>query len=386
MRGSLRIGKIAGINIEIHYSWLVIFLLVTVTLAIGWFPTAAPGHPVALYWLLGVVVAVIFFASVLVHELAHSLVAKAGGTPVQSITLFMLGGASNIERDPRSPRDEFLMALVGPLTNLVLGGLLWLLGAAIGPGNRLVAAFLGYLVLANLLVGLFNLIPGFPLDGGRVLRAILWKITGNLRTATRYAAATGQVVGMLFLFAGFWLLLSSLLLDGIWLGLIGLFLMQAARAESAQSMLTDLLGDARVAEFMSPPPPTAPANISLQRLVDEYIVRYGLSTVPVEQVGILVGFVTLADVRQVPTSEWPLVPVGQAMTPLARLQVVTPDQPIQDALTQLERVGARALPVVQEGQLLGMLSAERVGLILEIRRQLGLGRTPISPPEHADIA
>src|SRR6266571_2693958 len=204
MPGSLRLGKLAGIDIYVHFSWLIIVVLLTVSLATGWFSQLYPGWATFTYWLVGLISALLLFVSVLLHELAHSVVARARGLSVKNITLFIFGGVSNIEEEPKSPGVEFQMAFVGPATNLLIAGLAYLLLLALGRGTSPVTALLGYLALANLLLGLFNLIPGFPLDGGRVLRSIVWKVSGNLRTATRVTTLVGQIVAYLFIFWGIW--------------------------------------------------------------------------------------------------------------------------------------------------------------------------------------
>src|SRR5690349_21420749 len=191
MPGSFRIGKIAGIDIDINVSWIIILVLLTVSLATGWFPQLYPGWSSATYWVVGLISALLLFVSVLLHELAHSLVARARGLPVKSITLFIFGGVSNLEQEPQSPGVEFQMAVVGPLASLIIGGLALLVGAFIGRAAPLAVAVIAYLGITNLLLGVFNLIPGFPLDGGRVLRAILWKATGSLQRATRWASLVG---------------------------------------------------------------------------------------------------------------------------------------------------------------------------------------------------
>src|SRR5712691_9641718 len=206
MPGSFRIGKIAGIDIFIHVSWLIILVLLTWSLATGWFATLYPGWSPATYWVVSLLAALLLFVSVLLHELAHSLVARARGLPVKNITLLIFGGVSNIEQEPKSPGVEFQMSFVGPLTNLLLGGLSFLLLLAIGRGTSPLAAILGYLVVANVLLGVFNLVPGFPLDGGRVLRSIVWKLSGSVQTATRAATLAGQVFAYLFILVGIWLL------------------------------------------------------------------------------------------------------------------------------------------------------------------------------------
>src|SRR5579885_1891545 len=208
MPGTFRLGRLAGFEINIHISWLIILVFLTWSLASGWFPALYHGWSPVTYWVTGFIASLLLFLSVLLHELAHSLVARARGLPVKSITLFIFGGVSNIEQEPKSPGVEFQMAVIGPLTSLLIAGLSYLLLFAIGLGTSPLAAMLGYLAIAHGLLGVFNLVPGFPLDGGRILRSIVWKISGNLRTATRVATVAGQSIAYLLIFVGFWLILG----------------------------------------------------------------------------------------------------------------------------------------------------------------------------------
>jgi Zn-dependent protease len=276
MPGTFRIGKIAGIDIDIHVSWLIILVLLTVSLATGWFPQLYPGWPTAVYWLIAFLSSLLLFVSVLLHELAHSLVACRRGLAVKSITLFIFGGVSNIEREPKTPGIEFQIAFVGPLTSLVIGALCFLLQLPLRGSNSPLEGILFYLAVPNVLLGIFNLIPGFPLDGGRVLRSIVWRLTGNLRQATRIAALTGQVIAYLFILLGIWIFFVGDILDGIWFGFIGWFLLSAAQSANMQGMLTSVLRGVTVGEVMNPKPATVPADISLQQLVDAYFLPGGL--------------------------------------------------------------------------------------------------------------
>lgn len=301
---SLRLGKIAGIDIFIHVSWLIILVLLTWSLATGWFAVLYHGWSAATYWVISVIAALLLFTSVLVHELAHSLVARARGLPVKSITLFIFGGVSNIEQKPKSPGIEFQMAFIGPVVSLLIGGVAFLLLLAFGGSTSPVAALLEYLAVANLLLGLFNLIPGFPLDGGRVLRSIIWKVSGNLRTATRAASLLGQFVAYLFILWGIWQFFSGNVLGGIWIGFIGWFLLSAAQSTNAQVMLQSMFRGVTVGEVMNPSPLTVPANMSLQKLVDDYLLPRGLRCALVTQADQLAGLVTLSDIRHVPRAQW----------------------------------------------------------------------------------
>src|SRR5437016_400663 len=304
MPGSFRIGKIAGIDIDINVSWIIILVLLTVSLATGWFPQLYPGWSSGTYWVVGLISALLLFVSVLLHELAHSLVARQRGLPVKNITLFIFGGVSNIEQEPKSPGIEFQMAVVGPLTSLVIGFVCFLLQLPLRGSNSPLEGILFYLAVTNVLLGVFNLIPGFPLDGGRVLRSIVWRITGSMRQATRVASITGQIIAYLFILLGIWLFFTGNILNGIWLGFIGWFLLSAAQAAHAQVMLESVVRGVTVGEVMNPKPATVPANISLQQLVDAYFLPGGLRYALVTQGEQLVGLMTLSDIRHVPREQW----------------------------------------------------------------------------------
>jgi Zn-dependent protease/CBS domain-containing protein len=371
MRGSLRLGRIAGISIEVHVSWLLIFALLTWSLATGWFPVVAKGYVVGVYWSLGAFASLLLFASVLAHELSHALVGRARGIPVSSITLFVFGGVSNIEREPASPGAEFQMAFVGPLTSLLLGvlaGAVWYATSGVSP---LLTATLLYVATANLLLGVFNLIPGFPLDGGRVLRSILWKLTGNMRRATCVAGIIGQIVAYGFILVGIWMFFTVDVLNGLWLAFVGWFLAQAAQAESAQVRQQSTLAGVTVPSVMSPPPPACAPTTSLGELAEGYFLRSGIRAVPVVAQDQVVGVVTLSDLRRIPREQWSVTPVTQVMTPRERLWSTAPDQPLSDAIDLLVQHHVNQLPVVANGRLVGILSLATVAQLLEVRHALG---------------
>ena len=372
MPGTFRIGKIAGIDIDIHVSWIIILVFLTVSLATGWFPQLYPGWSTATYWLIAFLSSLLLFVSVLLHELAHSLVARRRGLPVKSITLFIFGGVSNIEREPQSPGVEFQMAIVGPLTSLVIGAICFLLQVPLRGSNSPLEGILFYLAVTNILLGVFNLIPGFPLDGGRVLRSIVWRLTGNLRLATRVAAMTGQIIAYLLILLGIWIFFVGDILDGIWFGFIGWFLLSAAQSANAQGMLTSVLSGVTVGEVMNPKPATVPADISLQQLVDAYFLPGGLRYALVMQADHLIGLMTLGDIRHIPREQWGQVPVSTAMIPLSRLHVVTPQQSLSDVLPLMAGRDVNQLPVLENDALVGILSRDAIVHYLEVRRSLGV--------------
>lgn len=372
MPGSFRLFKVAGISVEVNISWLIVLVLLASSLALDWFPSAVPRQGVAVYWVLGFIAALLLFGSVLVHELAHSLVAKARGLPVKSITLFIFGGVSDLEREPQSPGVEFQMAFVGPLASLLIGGVALLAGIVIDGSSRLVAATLDYLGIANLLLGAFNLIPGFPLDGGRVLRSIIWKATGSLRTATRWAAYVGQGFAYLLILFGIWLFFTGDIIGGLWAGFIGWFLLQAAQAENMQVMLESVFKGVTVAQLMSPAQITVLSNRTIQQLVDEYLLPHGIRSIPVMREDQLVGLVTLADVRRVPRERWQETFVSEVMIPVERLAVAHPAESLNEVLPRMAAPDVNQLPVVEGYRLVGMLSRDAIVRFVEVRRGLGL--------------
>src|SRR5216683_2640458 len=373
MPGSFRLGTVAGIDIYINYSWLIIFVFLIWSLATGWFAVLYPGWSPALYWITSTIAALLLFVSVLLHELAHSVVARARGLSVKNITLFIFGGVSNIEQEPKSPGVEFQMAVVGPLTSLLIGGVCFLLLLPLRGTKSPLEGILFYLAVTNVLLGVFNLIPGFPLDGGRVLRSIVWKITGSLTKATRIASVSGQVIAYLFILWGIWQLFSGDVLNGIWIGFIGWFLLSAAQSANTQVMLQSALRGVIVGEVMNPTPPTVPANTSLQQLINDYFLPHGLRCALVMQGDRLAGLITLSDIRHVPREQWGYTSVGQTMIPVERLHVVSPQQSLNDVLPLMAGRDVNQLPVVQNGIPVGIVSRDAIMRYLEVRRSLGSG-------------
>jgi Zn-dependent protease len=376
MQGGFRIGKIFGININIDWSWLFIFFLITWNLA-ATFGQVHPNWGPGLSWGTALVAAILFFVSVLAHELAHSLVAQAQGVSVRNITLFLFGGVSNIQRHPPSPRAEFLITIVGPITSLILGGLFILMASGIS-ANLLSTAMrdptqavaqldplttlLLWLGPVNILLGVFNMIPGFPLDGGRVLRSMLWAATGNLRRATRWASWVGQVVAWLMIVGGIAMIFGvqipffgTGLIGGLWLAFIGWFLNNASVQSYQQVVVQDILEDVPVRQLMRPDPPAIAPDQSVSQLVHDYVMGTDDHAFPVLADGHLAGLVTLEDVRNISRNEWDGKAVGEIMTPADQLVVVTPEEDAAEALNKLMQRDVRQLPVVYHNQLVGLL-------------------------------
>jgi Zn-dependent protease/predicted transcriptional regulator len=353
---SWRVGRVAGIELRIDSSWAVIALLITYSMYLRLsilYPELSGGGAVA----LAILSAVLFFGSVLVHELAHALVAQARGIRVQDITLFLFGGATRAKVDSRGPGDEFLIALVGPLTSGLLAGLF---GVVAGLGrdvlSRSLAGTFGYLAWTNLLLAAFNLVPGFPLDGGRLLRAAIWKATGSLARATRVASVAGQAVGWLLVAAGVAWLLAGDLAGGIWFAFIGWFLVQAARSSYQELQLQQLLRGVEAEEVMAGDLVRIPPELTLQDAVDDYFMRYDHSGFPVDEQGRTIGLLTLRGVRRVPREQWPTHRVRDHMVALGDQVVVAPDARMDGVVGKLQDGEAGRVLVAQDGEVVGIIT------------------------------
>ncbi len=372
-RGSFSIGSIAGVRIGLHPSWLVIAFLITYSLAVGDLPDRFGGWEPALYWLVAAGVAVLFFASVLAHELSHALVARRYGIEVHDITLFVFGGAASLEGEARTPGQEALIAFAGPLSSLVIGGVLVGIGY-IWPQEQVVA-LIGWLAVINLSLGVFNLLPGWPMDGGRMLRALLWRLRGDPELATRNAAAVGRLVGYLLIGVGAVMAFQGILLGGIWLALIGWFIATAAEATVQQSSLQRSLRGVTVRDVMEPNPLSVAPNETVADLVNERLMRgEGRSFLVRHDDGGLAGIVTLSDIRRVPRDDWPAARVTDIMTRYADLATVRPDDELEPALNLLQQREVNQLPVVDENgrDVLGLLTRAGILRLVDTRVKLGM--------------
>jgi Zn-dependent protease/CBS domain-containing protein len=371
MRSTFTFGRIAGIQIGIHYTWVFAFGLVSWSLAAGLFPENLPGQTWLVYGLMGMAGALSLFGSVLVHELSHSLVARMRGLHVNSITLFIFGGVSNLAGEAARPRDELLIALVGPATSLGVAGLCWVLGQA-RPGSATIAgALLDYIRLANLVLGLFNLVPGFPLDGGRILRSVVWALTGSLRRATRIASYAGQAVGFAMMFWGLMNVLDGNVLSGIWIAFIGWFLSGAAESTRQDQSLQEALGALSVSSIMDPRPPVADPAISVETFVFDHALQRSQRAVLIVEDGYLRGIVSLTDAKRVPRRAWPTTSLADVMT-TAPLAVLSPESTVATALEQMAHHSIHQLPVVVRGRVVGLVSRGDILRVLQLQQELAL--------------
>ncbi|HET6314323.1 MAG TPA: site-2 protease family protein, partial [Chloroflexia bacterium] len=373
--GVYKIATVGGIDIKLHWSWLLILLLMTFSLSSSWFPMRLPNENPLTYWGLGLVASLMLFVSVLVHELAHSFVALARGLKVHDIVLYMFGGASNIESEPEKPSDEFIIAVVGPLTSLGLSGLFWLLTVALTPQEGQLGSWganlFGYLAVINLLLAVFNLIPGFPLDGGRVLRAGIWGLLKDFDKATRYAAMISQFVAYGFIAGGlFWAFFLGDW-DGLWLAFIGWFLLNAAQQSVTGVRVREAVKGVTVAQVMEQTPPVVAPTYTIAHLLSQYILPRNLRVVPVAYDGRLVGIVTLSDIKDIPQEEWGTGPAADVMPGGERLRVAHPSDRLDKVMDTLMESDFDQLPVVDaRGALVGMLTRAHILRWLKLREEL----------------
>jgi len=369
MNTDIRLGKILGIPIGLHFSWFLIAALSTWSLATGYFPQAYPEMSQPVYWLLGLFTSLLFFGSVLAHELGHAILALRNKIPVRNITLFIFGGVAQIEAEPRSPGAEFRIAIAGPLVSLALAlffETLYLFDQAL----PLLAAPSDYLARINFTLAAFNLIPGFPLDGGRVLRSIVWKLTGKFDRATQVASFTGQLVAFGFIGVGILTLLSGNFFNGLWLAFIGWFLQNAAANSYAQVTVQNALKGLTVGQAMHRELPVAPALTPLSRLVEERVLGKGQRTFFVTDDCRLQGMLTLNEIAAVPKSKWGLTTLEQAMIPANRLVSLNPGVELVDALRKMDTHNVAHLPVTDGDCLVGVLSRDGVVHYLRLRTEL----------------
>jgi Zn-dependent protease len=370
MNTDIKLGKIWGIPVGLHASWFIIFILVTWSLASGYFPQAYPQLNAPAHWALAALTSLLFFGSVLAHELGHSWVALRNNIPVRSITLFIFGGVAQIEREPRTPGAEFRIAIAGPLVSLGLALLfqaLFFLDQAV----PFLAAPSEYLARINFSLAFFNLIPGFPLDGGRVLRALVWKLTGRFEGATRVASISGQIVAFGFIGVGVFTVLGGSFFNGLWLAFIGWFLQNAAASTYAQVSLERMLGGARVEQAMSHDCLRVQPLTPLSTLIEERVLNGGQRCFFVaEDDGRLQGVLTLSDIAAVPQPRWRFTTLDQVMIPSRQVVRVEPHTGLLEALRLMDSANVAQVAVMRGDDLLGMLSREGVLHYIRTRAEL----------------
>jgi len=376
MKAQIKLGRIFGVEIGLHYSWFIIALLITFSLA-GHFHENNPGWSDGLRWGVSIITAVLFFAAIVVHELSHALVAKLRGLPVRSITLFALGGVAQIEKEAADAKTEFWMGIIGPITSFVIGVVCLALTVALGwrppdfPQSPL-PAMLMWLGVINIGLAIFNMIPGFPLDGGRVLRGIVWWITGNAKRATTIAARVGQIIAFAMILYGVMQFFQGAGFNGLWITFIGWFLLSASRESYAQMVISEGLRGLRVADVMSRDLPVVDAHSNLQTFAEEHLTRTGRRFWAVTLNGKPEGIITPNEINAVPRNRWPYTTIADVMRPLDATRTVNPDTPVTEALEVMARQDLNQLPVVNERGLAGLISRAHILQLIQTRAELHL--------------
>jgi len=356
IRSSVHLFRLWGIPVEVNVSWLLVLALMTWSFATGWYTDVLPDGSKQELWLLGFLTAIMLFVSILFHEFSHSLVASRNGLPIRKITLFLFGGVAQMDRDVDNPNLELKMAAAGPAMSVVLAGIFFALSKLFS-GHRLVFPLLQNLAYINLIVLVFNMVPGFPLDGGRILRAAIWKRTGNIQKATRIASRIGNAFAIILMVYGVFNFFVGQLIGGIWLIFIGYFLRQAAQSGYLLVTLRQTLGSLRVSDVMRAPVITVDSSLNLRQLVDEYFLKYHYSSFPVLENGSLAGMVSLKDVKQVEMGEWQQATVGDIADREVARYAVRPEHPAETLLHLIMKKGYGRLPVIDnDGRVVGIVS------------------------------
>jgi len=363
-----RLGRIFGIPIYLHASWFIIFVLITLSLSV-YFAHLNPHWTRAQHWTVGIATSLLFFGSVLFHELAHSVVALRYRIPVMSITLFVFGGIARIGREPSSAKQEFNIAVAGPISSYLLAVGFYALARAL-VGVEMLVALATWLAQINFLLATFNLIPGFPLDGGRILRSVVWAWKRDYARATRVAARGGQIFAYLLIFIGIWQALGGNFVGGLWLAFIGWFLLTAAQESYAQVAMRRMLEGLRAADIMSPEVPTISRDLSLEDFVRE-LFRTGRRCHLVVSDGHLVGMMDVHQLNRIPREEWATTSVQTAMLPPGKIHWVRPEQPLLSILERMQSEDVNQMPVVDGERIIGVVSRDSILRVLQNRMEIG---------------
>jgi Zn-dependent protease/CBS domain-containing protein len=372
-RTNIRLFRVFGIPIELNITWFIVFALVAWSLVSLYFPTNYPGYSVTSHWVMGIVAALMLFTSVVLHELGHSYVAKTHGVPIRRITLFLFGGVSQLTKESADPVTEIKIAAAGPGVSFILMAVFGLLYVLVARGQSLVAAapVLKYLAYVNGILGAFNLIPGFPLDGGRLLRAGIWKATGDLRRSTYVATRVGGIVGIGFIALGFLSVFRGQFVYGLWMVMIGFFLRQAAEASYFQVVTEGALKGMKVREVMKTDVVTVPGSVTIADLVDDYFFKYHYDCFPVAEEGRLRGLVTLNEVKKVARDRWGSTLVGDVMQRDLEALSVGPTDDVSAVLARVIRDRCGRLPVVDGDRIVGIITRRDILEALKVISDLG---------------
>jgi Zn-dependent protease/predicted transcriptional regulator len=378
---SIELFRVAGVQVEVDYSWLVIFALVLWSLSAGYFPQEYPGQPTLDYWIVGFVATLFFFGSVLLHELSHAAMANRLGDKVDRITLFIFGGIARLSSEPKSADSELKIAGVGPLSSLAIALTFWLISNAIGRPASLWTGVFRYLAFINLALALFNLLPGFPLDGGRLLRAVLWKRWGDLPRATARAAQWGSRIGWGLIVLGALEIFGGALVGGIWLIFIGLFLRGAAASGYQGTVVEQALEHVRVSDIMTREPVTLTPEISVAEAVEHYFLRFGYGGFPVVSDGRVLGVLSLSHVRHCQPQERAHKKVRDIMLALGPGLEIAPQATALEAMHKMNEANSGRLIVLDGGKMAGFITRTGVARIIQMKQQLG---APANVPESTE--
>jgi Zn-dependent protease len=363
LKGAWKVATIMGIPIRVHFSWLIVFGLITWLLSSRYFPQVTPDLPFVSYWISGVLAALLLFASVAFHELAHSYVAKKYKLSIESITLFIFGGVAQLKGDPPHPRAEFWIAIAGPFSSFVLAAFFFILTINTAGGTK---ALFAYVAQINFILGAFNLIPGFPMDGGRVLRAAIWGKKKDYFFATQKASSIGRGIALFFIFFGLFSIFTGGM-GGLWLMFIGWFLYSAAQASYQQATLQETLSGIQVKDIMVKEMQTIDPSISLDKAVNEYFLRYGYGGFPVIDDGKFLGILTLKEVKNVPREDWGRVNVSTVFVPHDKKWEISPDADVMKALELMIKEDKGRIVVTERGKIIGLITRNGIARYVQIK-------------------
>jgi len=370
-KSSIKLFKIFGIEIRLDYSWFIIFALFTYYFGFFYFPSVLPELNKGLLALITIITVILFFTSVLIHEMSHSLVARKKGIPVERITLFLFGGMAQIEKEPETPFSEFIMAIVGPAASFVLAiffGIIWFFTR----GFALVEEPVKYLAIINVVLGVFNILPGYPLDGGRVLRSIIWKTTGSLKRATFIASTAGRVLGFMIIAVGIFFIFVGNFLNGVWLAFIGWFLQSSAQTGYRQIVFETSIKGIKVGEVVNENIVDVTSDTTIQNLVDDYFMKYRFGRFPVVEnlkSRKLVGVISIHDAKEVPREKWQYVKVGDVVKKISEKEKVDISMEVSEAIKRMIKNDLSHLVVMSGGKLKGMITKSDVMHFIEVRSE-----------------
>ncbi len=374
MGNTFNLGKVFGIQLRLHYSWFIIFALITISLVLpNWYDP--------FYWIMGIATSLLFFASVVAHELAHSLVGRANGIPIKSITLFIFGGIAHMTREATKARAELLMAVAGPVCSLVIGGLFYLLLFFIQNTIEPITSMVQWLAFINLALAVFNLIPGFPLDGGRVFRSLFWHFTGDYKRATRIATQMGRGVGYLFILGGILIVFLRPFglswFNGLWIAFIGLFLENAASTSYRQVQWREALRGLTVSQVMLSDFSVISPTTTVNQLIQEYVFAKGQRYFLVADEGEMGGILTLQNIQGISQQNKDITQAKEIMTPIDKLKIAHPDEDVLNVLERMNETGINQMPVVSAGRVIGLITRDNLMIFLSFRSKMGRWRLPL---------